>query len=69
MKISQKKCIADAHLDIPMDILEGRENGLTEVFKTKYYPMFKNANVNLIGASIYLDSIYANETALRRGLA
>lgn len=69
MKVSQKNCIADAHLDIPMDILEGRENRLTEVFKTKYYPMFKNANVNLIGASIYLDSFYANEMALRRGLA
>jgi membrane dipeptidase len=69
MKNRPITCIADAHLDLPMDILSGRENGLTEVFKNKYYPMFKSANVNLIGASIYLDSIYANEMALRRGLA
>ncbi|MFE8695747.1 dipeptidase [Cytobacillus sp. FJAT-53684] len=60
--------IIDGHFDLLMDVQIQRESGRTKVIETDYYPRFIKGGVNIIIASLYVDSSFLPEMALRKAL-
>ncbi|WDV47246.1 dipeptidase [Clostridiaceae bacterium M8S5] len=60
--------IVDAHYDILVDVTKKRAQGKTKVIEREYLNEFRESGVNIIVCSIFLDSIYVPEMALRQAL-
>ncbi|KIL45817.1 dipeptidase [Jeotgalibacillus soli] len=58
----------DAHFDLLMDVSFQREKGRTKVIETDYWPRFIEGGVDAIIASVFLDSRFLPEMALRKAL-
>lgn len=61
--------VIDGHFDLLMDVQIQRERGKTKVIETDYYPRFVEGGVNVIVASIFVDSIFLPEMGLRKALS
>lgn len=67
-KITQSKLVIDGHFDLLMDVQIQRERGRTKVIESDYYPRFVGGGVNVIVASLFVDSSFLPEMALRKAL-
>lgn len=61
--------ISDAHLDLGMDLLRCRRAGQAHVLRDYYIPRWQAADVGLIVAAIYLDTMNSDEDYRREALA
>lgn len=59
----------DGHFDILMDVQIQREKGRKKVIETDYYPRFVKGGINVIIASIFIESAFLPEMALRKALS
>ncbi|MHC0035385.1 dipeptidase [Pseudoneobacillus sp. C159] len=60
--------IVDGHFDLLMDVQIQREKGRTKVIETDYLPRFLKGGVHVIIASVFVDSQFLPEMALRKAL-
>lgn len=60
--------ILDAHFDVLMDVLLFRRRGESRVFETRHLPALKNAAVNAVICSIFIEESFLPEMALRHAL-
>lgn len=67
-KFLNSALIIDGHYDLLMDVQIQREKGRTKVIETDYYPRFIKGGVNVIIASLFIDSGFVPEMALRKAL-
>ncbi|WP_407267843.1 dipeptidase [Radiobacillus sp. PE A8.2] len=63
-----KTLVIDGHFDLLMDVQIQREKGRTKVIETDYYPRFMEGGVNIIVASLFVDSSFLPEMGLRKAL-
>ncbi|MEZ2736540.1 dipeptidase [Aneurinibacillus aneurinilyticus] len=61
--------VIDAHFDLLMDVEIQRARGRKKVIETDYLPGFKTSGINLIVASIFIESEFLPEMGLRKALA
>ena len=61
--------IADAHLDLGLDLLQCRRAGQAHVLREYYLPRWRAADVGLIVAAIYLENQDSDEDYRREALA
>ncbi|MFD1739462.1 dipeptidase [Bacillus salitolerans] len=61
--------VIDGHFDLLMDVQIQRERGRTKVIETDYYPRFIEGGVNIIVASLFVDSGFLPEMGLRKALS
>lgn len=65
----KRKCfIADAHLDLAYDIVRKRSYGGRNILERDYYQDMNEGGLNLVISSIFIESKYIPEMALRRAL-
>lgn len=64
----QETLVIDGHFDILVDVQIQREKGRMKVIETDYYPRFIQGGVNVIIASVYVESQFLPEMALRKAL-
>ena len=60
--------VIDGHFDLLMDVQIQREQGRTKVIETDYFPRFVEGGVNVIVASLFVDSSFLPEMGLRKAL-
>lgn len=63
---NQSLLVIDGHFDILMDVVVKRRLGQTKVIEREYLPEFHGGDVDIIVASIFIDSMYLPEMALRQ---
>lgn len=68
-KIAHSKLVVDGHFDLLMDVQIQRERGRTKVIESDYYPRFVEGGVNVIVASLFIESSFLPEMALRKALS
>jgi membrane dipeptidase len=61
--------VIDGHFDLLMDVQIQRERGRTKVIESDYYSRFVEGGVNIIVASLFVDSSFLPEMALRKALS
>ncbi|MFD2044752.1 dipeptidase [Ornithinibacillus salinisoli] len=67
-KIQNSPLVIDGHFDLLMDVQIQRERGRSNVIETDYYPRFVKGGVDVVVASIFVDSTFVPEMALRKAL-
>lgn len=65
----QNTLVIDAHFDLLMDVQIQRERGRKKVIETDYLPRFVEGGVNIIIASLFVDSGFLPEMGLRKALS
>lgn len=68
LSLHQQNLVADAHFDLLSMVLPRRRAGRTHVIETDFLPRMKKGNVGLLICSLYVDSAYIPEMALRIAL-
>lgn len=68
-KFLKSTIIIDGHYDLLMDVQIQRERGKTKVVETTYYPKFVEGGINVIIASLFVDSAFLPEMGLRKALS
>lgn len=69
MNLLHNQLVIDGHFDLLMDVQMQRERGRTKVIETDYYPRFVEGGVNVIVASLFVDSGFLPEMGLRKALS
>jgi membrane dipeptidase len=67
-RIHSNSVIVDAHFDLLMDVTTQREYGRRKVIETDHLPGFVEGGVNIIVSSIFIDSAFLPEMALRKAM-
>jgi membrane dipeptidase len=67
-EILHNTLVIDGHFDLLMDVQIQRERGRKKVIETDYYPRFVEGGVNVIIASLFVDSGFLPEMGLRKAL-
>lgn len=63
--LHQKYPVADAHFDIPAEIMVRYQRGEREIIKRNYLEQWKRAGMKIIIASVFLNNQQAREAPLR----
>ncbi len=66
--LHQNYLVTDAHLDLAGEILLRYQAGEKEVIKNHYLEHFRQAGINLIVSSVYVDNVMLPEMGLRNAL-
>ena len=67
-RIHNNSLIVDAHFDLLMDVTPQREAGRRRVIEADYLPGFAEGGVNIVVCSIFIDSAFLPEMALRKAM-
>jgi len=67
-RIHNNSLIVDAHFDLLMDVAPQREAGRRRVIETDHLPGFAEGGVNIVVSSIFVDSTFLPEMALRKAM-
>lgn len=67
-RIHKNSAIVDAHFDLLMDVAVKREYGHRKVIETNYLPGFIEGGVNIVVSSIFIESVFLPEMALRKAM-
>ena len=67
-RIHNNSLIVDAHFDLLMDVTPQREAGRRRVIETDHLPGFAEGGVNIVVSSIFVDSTFLPEMALRKAM-
>lgn len=67
-RIYNNSIIVDAHFDLLMDVTAQREYGRRKVIETDHLPGFVKGGVNIVVSSIFVDSVFLPEMALRKAM-
>lgn len=67
-RIHDNSIIVDAHFDLLMDVAPQRERGYRKVIEAGYLPGLAEGSVNIVVCSIFVDSAFLPEMALRKAM-
>lgn len=67
-RIHKNSTIVDGHYDLLMDVTPQRETGRRRVVETDHLPGFTEGRVNIVVSSIFVDSTFLPEMALRKAM-
>ena len=67
-RIHKNSTIVDGHYDLLMDVTPQREAGRRRVVETDHLPGFTEGRVNIVVSSIFVDSTFLPEMALRKAM-
>ncbi|MCT4634168.1 MAG: dipeptidase [Firmicutes bacterium] len=68
-EIHKEAFIIDAHNDLAFDILRQRNFGKRKVLENDYYEELRDAGVNLLVSSLFIDPVFLPSMALQRALS
>lgn len=68
-EIHKEAFIVDAHNDLAFDILRQRNFGKKNVLENDYYEELRDAGVNLLVSSLFIDPVFLPTMALQRALS
>jgi len=67
-RIHNNSLIVDAHFDLLMDVAPQRERGYRKVIEAGYLPDLAEGSVNIVVCSVFIDSAFLPEMALRKAM-
>lgn len=67
-RIHGNSTIVDAHFDLLLDVTAQRESGRRKVIEADHLPGFAEGGVNIVVSSIFVDSAFLPEMALRKAM-
>lgn len=67
-QLHRENAVVDAHLDLPGEILIRKNNGECDIVKNYYLANWKKAGINIIFASVFVESSMLPEMGLRNAL-
>lgn len=67
-KLHETHMVIDAHFDLLMDVMDKRARGRTHVIEEDHIPSMREAGLDVVVSSLFVDSLYIPEMALRIAL-
>lgn len=67
-RIHDNYTIVDAHFDMLLDVEMKRSFGYKKVIETQFLPDFKEAGVDVVVCSLFVEGVYLPEMALKKAL-